>query len=102
MIRLARDAGKRVLVDPKGDDYARYAGASAITPNRAELREVVGRWRSDDELTSQSEALRLANSGWRRFWSRAARRDDPVPRSQRVPRTGPRTRGLTSPAPATR
>lgn len=59
MIRLARDAGKRVLVDPKGDDYARYAGASAITPNRAELREVVGRWRSDDELAAKAEALRL-------------------------------------------
>ena len=32
MIRLARAAGKIVLVDPKGDDYACYAGATIITP----------------------------------------------------------------------
>ena len=42
MIRAARSAAKRVLVDPKGDDYSRYKGASIITPNLAELREVVG------------------------------------------------------------
>lgn len=44
MIEKARAAGKPVLVDPKGADWARYRGASLITPNRAELREVVGRW----------------------------------------------------------
>src|SRR4051794_24341666 len=36
MIGMAREAGKLVLVDPKGDDYSRYGGASLITPNRAE------------------------------------------------------------------
>ena len=40
--RRARAAGKPVLVDPKGDDWTRYRGATLITPNRAELREVVG------------------------------------------------------------
>ncbi|MDP1792297.1 MAG: PfkB family carbohydrate kinase, partial [Methylibium sp.] len=44
MIELARRAGKPVLVDPKGSDYRRYAGASVITPNRAELAQVVGAW----------------------------------------------------------
>lgn len=58
MIRLARAAGKPVLVDPKGDDYARYAGASVITPNRAELREVVGRWKDEADLTQKAQALR--------------------------------------------
>jgi rfaE bifunctional protein kinase chain/domain len=58
MIRLARDAGKQVLVDPKGDDYSKYAGASAITPNRAELREVVGRWRDNGELEAKAGLLR--------------------------------------------
>src|SRR5262245_34157029 len=33
MIRSARRAGKRVLIDPKGDDWSRYKGASIITPN---------------------------------------------------------------------
>ncbi|MBA3034474.1 MAG: D-glycero-beta-D-manno-heptose-7-phosphate kinase [Gammaproteobacteria bacterium] len=58
MIRLAREHGKLVLVDPKGDDYARYAGASIITPNRAELREVVGRWRDEADLTARIGKLR--------------------------------------------
>jgi D-glycero-beta-D-manno-heptose-7-phosphate kinase len=58
MIALAREQGKRVLVDPKGDDYSRYAGASVITPNRSELREVVGRWKDEDDLTRRAEGLR--------------------------------------------
>ena len=58
MIRLARAAGKQVLVDPKGDDYTRYAGATLLTPNRTEMREVVGRWQSDDELAEKAGKLR--------------------------------------------
>jgi rfaE bifunctional protein kinase chain/domain len=57
MIRSARRAGKRVLVDPKGDDYARYKGASIITPNTAELREVVGRWKDEKDLNQRARAL---------------------------------------------
>jgi D-glycero-beta-D-manno-heptose-7-phosphate kinase len=58
MIRGARRAGKRVLVDPKGDDYSRYKGASVITPNLAELREVVGRWDGEQDLRRRAQALR--------------------------------------------
>ncbi|HTZ00614.1 MAG TPA: D-glycero-beta-D-manno-heptose-7-phosphate kinase, partial [Rhodocyclaceae bacterium] len=58
MIRLARAAGKPVLADPKGEDYARYAGATMLTPNRAELREVVGRWQDEAELTEKAQRLR--------------------------------------------
>jgi D-glycero-beta-D-manno-heptose-7-phosphate kinase len=58
MIRISRLANKPVLVDPKGDDYARYAGATVITPNRSELREVVGRWSSEDELNAKASKLR--------------------------------------------
>lgn len=58
MIRLARAAGKSVLVDPKGDDYSRYRGATLITPNRSELRSVVGSWSSEGMLKRKSEALR--------------------------------------------
>ena len=50
MIAHARRAGKPVLIDPKGSDYSRYSGATVITPNRAELQQVVGEWRSEDEL----------------------------------------------------
>lgn len=58
MIDLARTAGKPVLVDPKGEDYGRYAGATLLTPNRTELSEVVGRWTSETELTEKVAALR--------------------------------------------
>ncbi|WP_371322498.1 D-glycero-beta-D-manno-heptose-7-phosphate kinase [Dechloromonas sp. ZY10] len=58
MIRIARAAGKPVLVDPKGDDWAKYAGATVITPNRSELKQVVGSWHSDEELASKARALR--------------------------------------------
>ena len=43
LIDLAKAAGKPVIVDPKGDDYGIYRGASLITPNRKELREASGR-----------------------------------------------------------
>lgn len=58
MIRLARAAGKPVLVDPKGDDFSKYAGATLITPNRGELQAVVGRWRSEAELEKKARGLR--------------------------------------------
>lgn len=58
MIRLARAVGKPVLVDPKGDDYVRYHGASLLTPNRSEFREVAGSWNSEAELHTKAERLR--------------------------------------------
>jgi rfaE bifunctional protein kinase chain/domain len=58
MIEAARAAGKPVLVDPKGDDYSRYKGATLITPNRSEFREVAGRWKSEDDLTERAQRLR--------------------------------------------
>ena len=58
MIKLARAAGKPVLVDPKGDDYARYSGATVLTPNRSEFKEVAGNWKSEAELTEKAENLR--------------------------------------------
>jgi rfaE bifunctional protein kinase chain/domain len=62
MLTLARTAGKPILVDPKGDDYARYAGATVITPNRTELREVVGRWRDEADLEQRAQDLRRSLS----------------------------------------
>jgi len=58
MIRAAKTARKAVLVDPKGSDYERYAGATVITPNRLELQQVVGAWRNDDELREKAQKLR--------------------------------------------
>jgi rfaE bifunctional protein kinase chain/domain len=58
MIAAARQAGKPVLIDPKGSDYSRYAGATIITPNRAELQQVIGTWRDDDDLRTRAQNLR--------------------------------------------
>ena len=58
MIRIARAHDKPVLVDPKGDEWGKYAGATVITPNRSELKEVVGRWSSDEELAARARKLR--------------------------------------------
>ena len=58
MIREGRKAGKRVLVDPKGDDYSRYRGASLVTPNLKELQDVVGRWKDERDLAARAQALR--------------------------------------------
>ena len=58
LIELARACGKPVLVDPKGDDYTRYTGATLLTPNRSEMRDVVGRWRDDADLAEKARRLR--------------------------------------------
>ena len=58
MIEVARARRKPVLIDPKGADYARYTGATVITPNRGELQQVVGGWRDDTELQAKAQRLR--------------------------------------------
>ena len=58
MIERARAAAKPVLVDPKGADYSRYAGATLVTPNRAELAQVIGPWSSEPQLEERVANLR--------------------------------------------
>ncbi len=58
MIDAAKRHGKRILIDPKGDDYAKYRGATLLTPNRSEFREVMGKWRDDADLAQRAEKLR--------------------------------------------
>jgi rfaE bifunctional protein kinase chain/domain len=57
MVREARKAGKAVLVDPKGDDYTRYKGATIVTPNLSELRQVIGSWKNETDLAARAQAL---------------------------------------------
>ena len=58
MIEQARAQKKVILVDPKGEDYEKYRGATVLTPNRSELRQVVGRWSSEEDLTKKAQDLR--------------------------------------------
>lgn len=60
VIAAAAQQGRPVLVDPKGEDFSRYAGATMITPNLSELRLIVGSWRDEEELAAKAQALRLS------------------------------------------
>jgi D-beta-D-heptose 7-phosphate kinase/D-beta-D-heptose 1-phosphate adenosyltransferase len=59
LITRARERGLPVLVDPKGSDFTRYRGATAITPNRAELAHATGVDGDDlDALLVAAERMR--------------------------------------------
>lgn len=58
MIAAAKAHGVMVLVDPKGDEYSRYQGATMLTPNRTEFMQVVGRWQTESEMTAKAHRLR--------------------------------------------
>jgi rfaE bifunctional protein kinase chain/domain len=58
MIRMAREAGKTVMVDPKGDDFTPYRGATMLTPNKSELKRIVGSWKTEEQLTEKAQNLR--------------------------------------------
>jgi D-glycero-beta-D-manno-heptose-7-phosphate kinase len=58
MIAAARAAGKVVMVDPKGDDFTPYRGATMLTPNKSELKRIVGTWKSEEQLTEKAQQMR--------------------------------------------
>ncbi|MEW5755410.1 MAG: bifunctional D-glycero-beta-D-manno-heptose-7-phosphate kinase/D-glycero-beta-D-manno-heptose 1-phosphate adenylyltransferase HldE [Pseudomonadota bacterium] len=58
LIQIARVAGVPVLVDPKGSDFAKYRGATLLTPNLSEFEAVVGPCADDADLVAKGEALR--------------------------------------------
>lgn len=57
MIQKARQAGKPVIIDPKGSDFDKYRGATLITPNMHEFEGVVGYCRNDEELVQKGQTL---------------------------------------------
>ena len=57
LISLAEAAGKPVFVDPKGNKYDRYRGATMVTPNLSEFESVVGEVDGDQDM--DSKAMRL-------------------------------------------
>jgi rfaE bifunctional protein kinase chain/domain len=60
MITTARAAGRMVLVDPKGDEFEKYRGATVLTPNLGEFRSVAGRWSGESDLGERAQRLRRA------------------------------------------
>ncbi|RFO96864.1 D-glycero-beta-D-manno-heptose-7-phosphate kinase [Rhodoferax lacus] len=58
MIAQARALNKPILIDPKGSDYTRYRNATVITPNRAEMQQVIGQWSDEADLRTKAHNLR--------------------------------------------
>lgn len=56
-VNAAKHAGLKVLVDPKGTDYRRYAHADIITPNLAEFQAVVGDCATEQQLLDKGRDL---------------------------------------------
>ena len=57
LIAEAKAQNVSVLVDPKGSDFARYRGATLLTPNLSEFETIVGHCKTEDELVSRGQAL---------------------------------------------
>jgi D-beta-D-heptose 7-phosphate kinase/D-beta-D-heptose 1-phosphate adenosyltransferase len=57
MIALAREANVPVLIDPKGTDFARYRGATLLTPNLSEFEAVVGKCKTENEIVERGMKL---------------------------------------------
>jgi D-beta-D-heptose 7-phosphate kinase/D-beta-D-heptose 1-phosphate adenosyltransferase len=62
-ISAARAAAVPIVVDPKGADYARYRGATLVTPNLKELREAAGHVAPGDSGVEEAALGVLAKSG---------------------------------------
>ena len=59
MIEIANSHGIPVFVDPKGSDYSAYYRAHVITPNKKELMQVIGEWKTEKELENKAQKLRM-------------------------------------------
>ncbi|MEO1202698.1 MAG: bifunctional D-glycero-beta-D-manno-heptose-7-phosphate kinase/D-glycero-beta-D-manno-heptose 1-phosphate adenylyltransferase HldE, partial [Pseudomonadota bacterium] len=57
MVDVCRKAGVPVLVDPKGTDFAKYRGATLITPNQSEFEAVAGVASDDDDLVRRARHM---------------------------------------------
>jgi D-beta-D-heptose 7-phosphate kinase / D-beta-D-heptose 1-phosphate adenosyltransferase len=63
MIAAARAADKPVVVDPKGSDFERYAGATLIKPNLKELGEATGMATASVEAQEKAARLLIERTG---------------------------------------
>lgn len=56
LIKLAQEKGIPVVIDPKGNSFAKYKGATVITPNMAEFEQVQGTFENEAQLHSKALA----------------------------------------------
>lgn len=57
IIALANGQGKKILVDPKGNDFSRYQGAYLLTPNLSEFQQIVGTCDTEQVLQDKARTL---------------------------------------------
>ena len=57
IINAARKSNKPVVVDPKGNDFDKYRGATILTPNLSEFEAIVGKCDTDEMLISKANNL---------------------------------------------
>lgn len=63
LIAIANNAGVPSFIDPKGNDFSIYQGATLVKPNLLEFELIVGKCESEEELLQKGEQLR-ENFGW--------------------------------------
>ncbi|CAK7016785.1 MULTISPECIES: bifunctional D-glycero-beta-D-manno-heptose-7-phosphate kinase/D-glycero-beta-D-manno-heptose 1-phosphate adenylyltransferase HldE [Providencia] len=57
MIALANKAGVPVLIDPKGNNFERYRGATLLTPNMSEFEAIVGPCKNNQDVEEKGMKL---------------------------------------------
>src|SRR5699024_7907287 len=58
LIAHARAHDKKVIIDPKGDDFTKYRGSTLLTPNLSEFEKIAGTCHSDEELFEKAQTMR--------------------------------------------
>ena len=61
LIKIANKNNKKVLIDPKGDDYSKYKGAYLLTPNKKEAIQA-SKVTIEDNTTLQEAIVALKNT----------------------------------------
>jgi D-beta-D-heptose 7-phosphate kinase/D-beta-D-heptose 1-phosphate adenosyltransferase len=62
LVEAARRTGRMLIVDPRGSDFSRYAGADVVMPNRQELAEASGMAvDSEGAIVAAAQELRTAH-----------------------------------------
>jgi D-beta-D-heptose 7-phosphate kinase/D-beta-D-heptose 1-phosphate adenosyltransferase len=57
MIEAAKQQNVPVLIDPKGDDFTRYSGATLVKPNQGEFELIVGACPTEQDVVERGEKL---------------------------------------------
>ena len=62
LIQKAREMKRQVFVDQRGHDFDKYRGATLLKPNREEMKDLVGGWKTQEELDFKARQF-LVQSG---------------------------------------